>query len=314
MPDVDILQSGRGGTIYYREAHFVVALSWEFALPPAIALIYGPRAASWDADHPWAAGRQRAVYEFVGAEMVRQQVPGGSAVLDLDAGVIEVLRATPAVRERIAAPRRRRQSAALERFLASVVPMWEQWPPEQTYDLDAVAALRGGERERALALLTSRDVTWREVGALARIDLPGARQAIEAATRDHLSIDTRLAAAEVLAARGDGGAMEPLLARQIRALYQSRNGEARTLRLAESHDGPVIRQALLWASWNQTECSSACAALLLRLTHADAALTDDARASLLARLGLHNSYFTRKAAFDELCALVSMELDTTQDD
>ena len=39
---------------------------------------------------------------------------------------------------------------------------------------------------------------------------------------------------------------------------------------------------------------------------------DEKRKELLKRIDMRNSYFTRKAAFDELCALVVMELDTSR--
>jgi hypothetical protein len=91
MPDpaytVVIEQSGRGGSIFYREGENTARFSWEFAMPPAIALLFGP--SPWPG---WAAGRQAEIYAAVGAEVVRQKAPGGRFTMDLDAGMMEVLR------------------------------------------------------------------------------------------------------------------------------------------------------------------------------------------------------------------------------
>ena len=91
-PVVDISTSGRGGSIYYREGEQRIAFDWEFALPPAIVLIVGPKSDGWDSAYPWASGRRAEIFDFVGAEVVRQQVAGGGFEVDLESGVIEVLR------------------------------------------------------------------------------------------------------------------------------------------------------------------------------------------------------------------------------
>jgi hypothetical protein len=75
-----------------------------------------------------------------------------------------------------------------------------------------------------------------------------------------------------------------------------------------------VRQALLWASWNATDCAPACAALLMRLAGVATTPPDDAHERILAGLGLHTSYFERREAFDALCRLVGMELDPSAAD
>lgn len=93
---VDIVTEGRGGAIVYREGDNHIDFGWEFAMPPSIALIFGPSARAWDRNMPWAAGRCAAIYNIVGAEVVRQKVQGGhytlSIELDSDIGIIDVLR------------------------------------------------------------------------------------------------------------------------------------------------------------------------------------------------------------------------------
>jgi hypothetical protein len=233
-PVVEITQSGRGGSIRYREGDREIPFDWEFAMSPAIALIFGPAAGSWDVSHPWAAGRRAEVYAFVGGEVARQKAEGAEADVDLDRGIITIQRAGGA-----------------------------------TVPLDAL-------------------------GTQATVD------AIEA-------IDQRNDVREPEPhAPGDEPFDEATLALAIRRLHRPNDPSTRALRAAESHDSEVIRQALLWASYNATDCASSCAALLLRLVGIQAG---EPEAALLARLGLHNSAFDRQAAFDTLCAHVGMQLD-----
>ena len=316
-PSVEIEQSGRGGSIYYREDEHSIAFGWEFALPPALVLILGPTSQVWNSAHPWAAGRQREIFEFVGAEVVRQKAPGYFIDYDVESGLMSIIKRSELERAKGSRAKKRRgvapapkHSKAYEKFLASVVPIWEQWQEKQTYDVAAIAKMTAEERNQVVTFLTGLDTTWREVEALAVIDTPTARAAVDEASRHHLSIDTRLAAAETMHQQGRLPDLDTFLAKQLRLLYQPSNGLKRALRLAESHPSETVKQALLWASYNQTECAPECAKLLLALTGAAKEPFDAEVKQMLEKLGLHNSYFDRKAAFDELCRRVGMELDT----
>jgi hypothetical protein len=205
-------------------------------------------------------------------------------------------------------------SPAYRRFQASVVPVWQSWNEDQRYDVASLAGLTPEELDEVVEMLTARDATWREVEALAAIPLPAAQQALRTALSHHLSIDTRLAAAEALR-RGDPAFdIETVLARQIRALNRPSEGLDRALRLAAEHPSPVIQQALLWASYNGTDCAPACAELLLRLKGVSESPHAPEIDAMLLKLGFHNSSFTRSAAFEVLCRRVDMTLDTTQAD
>jgi len=314
MASVEIEQTGRGGSIYYHEREHSITFGWEFAMPPALALIFGPTSQVWDSAHPWAAGRQREIFEFVGAEVVRQKAPGYYFDYDVESGLMSILKRSEQEPSKGARSKKRRiaatapkHSKAYERFLASVVPIWEQWQENQTYDVSGIAKMTAEERNEVVAFLTGRDATWREVDALAVIDTPTARAAVDEASKHHLSIDARLAAAEAMHGQGRLPDMDTFLAKQLRLLYQPSNGLQRALRLAEGHPSETIRQALLWASYNQTECAPECAKLLLALT---GAAKEPEVKQMIEKLGLHNSYFDRKAAFDALCRRVKMELDT----
>ena len=84
---VEITSEGRGGSIFHLEDGQRVQFSWEFAMPPAIALVFGPGRAAFD-----SAERRAEVYATVGREVVRQQCPGGRFSVDLGRSMIEILR------------------------------------------------------------------------------------------------------------------------------------------------------------------------------------------------------------------------------
>ena len=95
-PVVEVTISGRGGGIAYSEGEHKIPFDWEFGMSPAIVLAWGPTGAEWDARYAWAAGRQREVYEFVGAEVVRQKVSSGAFEYDLELGHLTILSETGA--------------------------------------------------------------------------------------------------------------------------------------------------------------------------------------------------------------------------
>ena len=158
-----------------------------------------------------------------------------------------------------------------------------------------------------IALILRDGTSGPTVDALAQIDHPTARAAVDEASRQHLSVDVRLAAAEGLHARGTLPDLEPVLTRELRLLNRRTDGLARALRLAEASPTPAVKQALLWASWNQTECAADCARLLVKLVAGPDAVA--AMAAMLAGLDLHTSFFQRKTAFDALCQKTGMTLD-----
>ncbi|MEJ0038098.1 MAG: hypothetical protein WDO68_18805 [Gammaproteobacteria bacterium] len=87
---VEITSSGRGGTITYREPPHSLEFSWEFAMPPALALIFGPSATAWAKIAPWAADRHEEIVTAVAHEVVRQKAAGRGFSFDPDSGIIEI--------------------------------------------------------------------------------------------------------------------------------------------------------------------------------------------------------------------------------
>ena len=268
MPRVEITDGGRAGSITYREGLHTLQFDWEFALSPALVIINGPTASEWERLGDWATGRQEEIFQHVAGEVIRQKASGHGADIDLPAGTITILEG----RRRGSSPRG---------------------------PLDA--------RGELLDLLLREGPSGPTIDPLAQIDHPKAQAAVEEGSRHHLSVDVRLAAAEALHARGKLADPEPVLVRELRALNRRADGLGRALRLAAANPTPAVKQALLWASWNQTECAADCARLLVRLVSGPGAV--ETMAEVLRGLELHSSYFQRKAAFDALCQKVGMTLE-----
>lgn len=231
MQSVEITVMGRGGGITYREDDHRVEFDYELAMSPAIALVWGPKRASWDATYPWASGRQAAIYDFVGSEVVRQKASSGAYEYDLDEGHLTILSETGA---------------------------------------------------RAKGLYVNK----------------GAASAEEARLR--ASVDARLAVAE---SSGDEAVIEAALAREIRKLSEPRDGLDRAMRLAAIFPTNAVRQALLWSSYNATECAPRCAETLMTLAGVSP------QPSILSRLGRHVSDIDRSDAFSDLTRLLGMTID-----
>jgi hypothetical protein len=283
MSRVEISDGGRAGTLTYREGLHTASFYWEFAISPALAILTGPAERDWDRLCPWAAGRQEEVFEHVAREVIRQKASECTPEIDLASGTITLLEP-----RRTARGRKRRGSSP-------------RGP------LDAVGELADDELLQLIDLMLRDEISGPIVDGLAQIDHPKARAAVDEASRHHLSVDVRLAAAEALQARGTLADLEPVLTRELRVLNRRADGLARALRLAEAHPTPAVKQALLWASWNQTECAADCARLLVKLVSGAKAVT--AMADVFSGLGLHASFFQRKADFEALCRKVGMTLE-----
>jgi hypothetical protein len=93
MADVEIEQTGMGGSILYREDGNVIRFGWEFAAAPTLVLVFGSPAQGWDERYPWARSRQAEIYDAVSAGIVRQQAPGSACRIDLEDGTIAVMQA-----------------------------------------------------------------------------------------------------------------------------------------------------------------------------------------------------------------------------
>jgi len=84
---VEIIQSGRGGSINYIENEQALRLDWEFAMDGAY--VFAPTPAQWDAywqsnNIPWAAGRRQEILERVAEEVRRQKAQTAKVTMDDD--------------------------------------------------------------------------------------------------------------------------------------------------------------------------------------------------------------------------------------
>lgn len=207
-------------------------------------------------------------------------------------------------------PPRRAHSAAYDRFLASMQLSYDQWHDGEGYDLAALRELEPWEVPELVQLLRERSMEWREVEALAA--MPGSAEAdlaLTEASRDPHSVDVRLAAADALNGQGRlGRPLAEVVADEIRNLSTISDGLVRALRLAEQHPTEGVKQALLWASRNRTECAMHCAALLCFLCGVAKEPFDWELRPLFLRFNPGVSEVERAAAFAELCGLVGMTL------
>lgn len=88
---VEIRQDGNGGVILYTEPGIELRFSWEFAMPPSIALVFPPL--DWKQLGPASAEVKAAIFHRVAAEVVKQRAAGGSYDLDMRTGIADILRA-----------------------------------------------------------------------------------------------------------------------------------------------------------------------------------------------------------------------------
>jgi hypothetical protein len=308
-PKVVITQMGRGGGIAYLEQDQRIAFDFEFAMSPAIVLIWGPKRATWERDFPWASGRQEEIYAFVAESVVRQKASGGGYELDLDAGEITILSSGGVRSRRADLPR----SPSYMRFTRAIPAAFDE-RVGQPYNPSLLLDMTDDEVADVIRTLSERDVTWREVAVFAAIDRDDARRALNAALHHHLSADTRLAAAEALDRTGGLPDFALTLAREIRLLSRPTHGLERALRLAAAHDSEPIRQALLWASYNRTPCAPLCATQLLRQSGTVTGELSAEDQTMIDTLGPHHSAFERDDAFTKLCARVGMTLDQSSVD
>lgn len=197
---------------------------------------------------------------------------------------------------------------AFARFVRSMKLQFEHWEDGLTYDLAALAQIAEWERPLIGTLLESHETSWREVEVWDRIDVPASVAQLERASKAYLDGSARLEAAAALARRGLlKEPIDEVIAREIRQLLDKPEVTERAMRLAKAHPSPAVKQALLYASVCTTKSAPVCAATLCEIAGiTDRTLVDP----IVSGLGLHVSHFTRQAAFEKLCALVGMKLET----
>lgn len=203
---------------------------------------------------------------------------------------------------------------AVKKFRDSMVMDFDKWHDGEGFDLSAIDDMTPEERRSIATLLKSREQTWRELEALAALDMEDVDDVVQDTAKTSDSTDNRITAASSLHERGKMSKedFEKLLCTEIHRLNDRSDGVIKVLLEAEAMPTEKVKQALLWSSWNSTEHSMSCAARLLYLCgKAKDQLAWDHR-QWLFDLKPNNSYFARKAAFDKLCSICEMVLDSEQ--
>ncbi|MGC4030580.1 MAG: hypothetical protein QM754_02365 [Tepidisphaeraceae bacterium] len=203
---------------------------------------------------------------------------------------------------------------AVNRFRDSMVMNYDRWHDGEGFDLAALREMSPEELATIRTILRSSDRTWRELEALAVIDeLRGTddvRDSLDAPPAD----GNRIKAADLLFEQKklSKTEYEEIICRAIRALTTHDSATTRILLCAQGLPTEAVKQALLWASWNRTDAAFHCAARLIYLCGKSESPISFEHRPLLFDLQPNNSSFTRQAAFEKLCSLIGMELDTDQ--
>jgi hypothetical protein len=87
---VEIVQSGRSGSVNYHEPSGCISFYWEFGGGDTVAIIWIEDLAVWSSRHPWAVGRRREILERVAYKVVRQKAPTCRADIDDGNGCIYI--------------------------------------------------------------------------------------------------------------------------------------------------------------------------------------------------------------------------------
>jgi hypothetical protein len=68
---VEVVESGRSGSIEYREAAGCISFYWEFVGGDTVAIIWVSDPALWSTRYPWAVDHRPAILERVAHEVAR---------------------------------------------------------------------------------------------------------------------------------------------------------------------------------------------------------------------------------------------------
>lgn len=198
-------------------------------------------------------------------------------------------------------------SAAYQRFMASMDIDYARWHDGEPYDLDALAALTGEERDRVEALLIARkNNDWRDADALDRLGSPAALAALKDSRRSP-DRAVRIRASKHLFARGRLASLDGVLVEGI-ANATFGQGLQETLWLAAKHPSPAVIRALAEAALCRREEGAVHAVALLYFLHGLSAEEFDAGQQdyfQLFRTTEHEP--ARRALFDELCARIGID-------
>jgi hypothetical protein len=87
---VTVDQTGRSGSIAYKEPSGSISFYWEFGGGDTVAIIWLPKSPEWSSRYPWAVERRRQILERVAREVVRQKAPTCKADIDEQQGYMYI--------------------------------------------------------------------------------------------------------------------------------------------------------------------------------------------------------------------------------
>jgi hypothetical protein len=198
------------------------------------------------------------------------------------------------------------QSAHMRKFLNSMIIDYEKWHDGIGYDLDALKAMSQSEVQAVeQVLIDHQPRDWRDIEALAQIDSPAAKKAVETALRSH-DPKVRLEALRHVAEKVDNKERERLMIEAIetRDLY---DGLSDVIDELPDFHPPGAIEALFRGSLKRDGEAAVHFAALLMYLHGKAAEPFDWN---------HRPFFLRfnttdrgerEAAFRELCAIVGVD-------
>jgi hypothetical protein len=195
---------------------------------------------------------------------------------------------------------------ASKRFLDSMIIDYEKWHDGVGYDLNALAQVPPAELkaiETTLLQHSPRD--WRDIEALARIDSPAARAAVEAALKSS-NPQIRQTAMEYAGDKLDDNSRELLLVKSLEpdVIY---GGLTQALDEAADFHPPAVVDALLRGALNRDGDIAVHFAALLMYIHDKAAEPFDwAHRPFFLRFNTSDGA-ERKAVFRELCKKIDVE-------
>ena len=205
--------------------------------------------------------------------------------------------------------RKSQPSDAYQRFVKSIDNLTlDDWREGEGYDLDALAEIRPNERPLAIQLLAERlndQGDWRDVEALAAIDLREAREQLRNATQ-HANYQVNLRAAEELDALGEDVNMEDQIIAALRG-SEIYTGLSQALELAEEHPTERIKDTLLDVALNGSDEGSRvnCAGLALYLGGKSSEAFDWDYRPLFLKFG-EEDRAKRLEGYREMCGLLGI--------
>ena len=196
--------------------------------------------------------------------------------------------------------------AAVDRFLASMERNLERWRDGIGYDLAALGEMTAEERAGVEAMLLARDPPlWCDLEALAQLDTPAARRAIQAALRHR---DPAVRGAALRHGKAVIGDAERLLGIR-RALEEAEffDGLSEALETIERFHPPEVIDLLLAALLRREGEVAVHVAALLCFLHGQAAEPFDWQHRPFYLRFAEEDPDLRQAVFRDLCARIGRD-------